>query len=154
MKKIVLVLMVLMVSKLSYAQKQNEKGLYIDENGQLLSAVISSVNNGVKSELTVVNGIIEGEAKYYAANGQVLETGSFSNGLKNDKWIRYNANNTVSAVAFYNIGKKHGTWLVFDEKGIKRMEMNYNNGDKTGVWFTYDEAGALVSSKDYTQAAN
>ena len=158
MKKVlIVVLSVLSFGSLS-SQTQNDKGLYINDdntpglfNGELFNGVISKVDNGVKSEFTVKEGVIEGEAKYYYASGKLMESGMFTKGQKDQKWIRYNENGTTSAIAFYNLGKKTGTWLVYDENGKKRFEMNYTNGDKTGIWTSWDENGIVASTKDYTQ---
>ncbi len=154
MKRIVAVVMLAVLITGAYAQKVNSKGLYIDENDQLFSGTISSINNAVKSELTVVNGEINGVAKYYDLSGKLIESGTFLNGVKNDKWIRYNSTGSISAIAFYNLGKKHGTWIVYDDAGLKRMEMIYENGEKVGTWNTFDEAGAVVSSKNYATSSN
>lgn len=158
MKKVVLsVLLVLGVSLIN-SQSLNDKGLYINDNntpglfnGELFNGVISKVQNGIKSEFTVKEGVIEGEATYYYASGMVMEKGMFAKGEKDQKWTRYNENGTVSAIAFYNLGKKTGTWLVFDENGKKRFEMNYLDGEKTGIWTNWDENGVVASTKDYSQ---
>ncbi|WP_317899255.1 toxin-antitoxin system YwqK family antitoxin [Aurantibacillus circumpalustris] len=141
------------------SQTQNDKGLYINDNatpglfnGELFNGVISKTQNGIKSEFTVKEGVIEGEATYFYASGKLMEKGMFTKGQKDNKWVRFNENGTTSAIAFYNVGKKTGTWLVFDETGKKRFEMNYNNGEKTGVWTNWDENGAVAGTKDYSHA--
>lgn len=133
------------------AQVQNENGLYVDSEGELLSGLISTTHNNLKAELTVKNGVINGEATYYYASGAKMESGTFTNGQRDQKWTRYNEQGQISAIAFYNLGKKAGTWLVFDDKGNKRFEMNYNDGEKTGVWTSWDENGAVASTKDYSK---
>ncbi|MBA2610684.1 MAG: toxin-antitoxin system YwqK family antitoxin [Bacteroidetes bacterium] len=156
MKKLVVIVLSVLITGVTNAQIQNEKGLYIDTNsdpqlfsGKLFNGVISEVKNGVKTDFTVKEGVIDGEATYYYASGNKMETGTFKNGQKDQKWTRYNENGTISAIAFYNAGKKTGTWLVYDETGKKRFEMNYNNGEKTGVWTNWDESGAVASTKTY-----
>ena len=156
MKKLVVIVLSVLITGVINAQIQNEKGLYIDNsanpglfNGPLFNGVISEVKDGVKADFTVKEGVIDGEANYYYASGNKMETGNFTKGLKDQKWIRFNENGTTSAIAFYNLGKKTGTWLVYDETGKKRFEMNYNNGEKTGVWTNWDENGAVASTKNY-----
>lgn len=131
------------------AQSLNEKGLYMDSEGNLFSGVITSVNNNVKSEMEVKDGIISGKATYFFASGKVMEAGMMANGNKDGQWTRYNENGITSAIGFYSAGKKSGTWIVFDEAGKKRMEMNYSNGEKTGTWTSWDESGAVASTKVY-----
>lgn len=158
MKKLGLVMMAVLSMGFLNAQTLNDKGLYIDDsstpglfNGALFNGVISKVQDGIKSDFTVKEGVIDGPATYYYASGNKMEVGTFSNGQKDQKWIRYNENGTTSAIAFYNLGKKTGTWLVYDEKGNKRFEMTYNDGQKAGVWTNWDENGAVAGTKDYSQ---
>lgn len=159
MKKIVFVMASVLSLNFLSAQKLNDKGLYIEDNNTpasfssaLFNGVISKTQDGVRSDFTVKEGVIEGEATYYYASGKVMEKGMFAKGQKDQKWMRYNENGSTSAIAFYNLGKKTGTWVVFDDKGQKRFEMNYNNGEKTGVWTNWDENGAIAGTKDYSTA--
>jgi antitoxin component YwqK of YwqJK toxin-antitoxin module len=131
------------------AQTLNEKGLYIDSEGNLFSGAITSMNNGVKSEMEVKDGVIAGKATYFFASGKIMEAGMMANGLKDGQWTRYNEKGMTSAVGFYAAGKKSGTWTVFDESGKKRMEMSYSNGEKAGTWTSWDESGAVASTKTY-----
>lgn len=158
MKKIALIVAVLGFHILS-AQKLNDKGLYVngDEgspllaNNELFNGILSQTKDGIKSDFTVKEGVIDGPASYFYASGKLMEVGTFTNGQKDQKWTRYNENGSVSAIAFYHVGKKTGTWVVFDDNGKKRFEMNYNDGQKTGVWTSWDENGAVASVKDYSK---
>lgn len=151
MKKLGFILAVFVGLNLN-AQQLNDKGLYITSDNELFSGIITSNNNSVKSEISVKNGVVNGEAIYFYASGNVMERGMFTEGKKDQKWTRYNENGTTSAIAFYSLGKKSGTWLVFDDKGKKRFEMNYANGEKTGTWTNWDENGLVVNSKNYSIA--
>jgi antitoxin component YwqK of YwqJK toxin-antitoxin module len=152
MKKVVFLVLSLLTFAVLNSQTQNDKGLYIDSDGELFNGILTQAQNGLKSEFQVKEGIINGEAKYYYASGKLMESGTFTAGQKDQKWVRYSENGTISAVAFYNLGKKTGTWLVFDDQGKKRFEMNYINGEKTGVWTNWDENGTVASTKDYSHA--
>lgn len=149
MKKLSLILITIVSFGYLNAQQLNDKGLYIDSEGELFSGVITSAKDGVKSELTIKNGVISGEATYYYASGKVMESGMFADGKKDGKWMRYNESGATTAIAFYGLGKKTGTWLVFDDSGKKRFEMNYSNGEKTGTWTNWDENGVVVNTKNY-----
>jgi antitoxin component YwqK of YwqJK toxin-antitoxin module len=131
------------------AQTLNEKGLYIDGEGNLFSGAITTVNNGIKSEIEVKDGMIAGKATYFFASGKIMEAGIMANGVKDGQWTRYNENGVTSAIGFYTAGKKSGTWTVFDEAGKKRMEMNYSNGEKSGTWTSWDENGVVVNTKNF-----
>lgn len=151
MKKLFFSVLSVVSLSLLNAQTQNDKGLYIDSEGELFSGTISNTQDNIKCEMTVNAGEVSGPANYYYASGKLMETGTFTKGVKDLKWTRFNENGTTSAVAFYELGKKTGTWLVFDEKGNKRFEMNYSNGEKTGQWTSWDETGAVASTKDYSK---
>jgi antitoxin component YwqK of YwqJK toxin-antitoxin module len=151
MKKLAIAVLSVLSFSLLNAQTQNDKGLYIDSEGELFSGTISKTQDNIKCEMNVTAGVISGSANYYYATGQLMESGMFTNGVKDQKWVRYNENGTTAAIAFYNLGKKTGTWLVYGEKGNKRFEMNYSNGEKIGQWTSWDENGAIASTKDYSK---
>ncbi len=134
------------------AQQLNEKGLYIDSEGNLFSGVITAMNNGVKSQLEIKEGLPNGKAEYFFASGSLMESGLMAQGLKTGLWTRYTENGKVAATGYYEAGKKSGTWLVFDENGNKRMEMNYKNGEKTGTWTSWNENGSIASTKTYGES--
>lgn len=149
MKKLVLSLVALVVIGGVNAQQLNEKGLYIDSEGELFTGTISSVNNKIKSELAVKNGNISGTANYYYDSGNLMESGTFENGQKDKQWTYFSEGGTILATANYSLGKKTGAWIVYDQSGKKRFEMNYNNGDKIGVWTNWNENGDILSTKSY-----
>ena len=134
-----------------FAQTKNSNGLYVNNEGELYTGIISEVQNDLRSDFQVKDGLLAGEARFYYANGKLMETGNYDKGQKNDKWIRYNESGTILAVAFYNLGKKTGAWIVYDENGNKRCELKYTDGQKTGIWTSWDAQGMVTSTKDYTK---
>ena len=132
------------------AQTLDNTGLYMDDTtGELFNGTVSKTQDGIKSDYTVKNGVINGQTNYYYASGKLMESGMYTKGQKDQKWTRYSETGNISAVAFYNLGKKTGTWLVYDENNKKRFEMNYDNGEKTGVWTNWDENGMVMNTKTY-----
>jgi len=154
MKKLGLILgFVLLTIGVNAQVKQNENGLYVNADGELYTGMLENKENGQRiSEIAIVDGLRNGEAKYYYASGQLMETGTFKNGQKDGKWLRYNETGITIGLAIYHLDKKNGTWMVWDDTGKKRFEMHYNMGVKTGVWYNWDEKGDLVSTKDFSQA--
>lgn len=149
MKKLIVILSAAFSLNLS-AQQLNNQGLYVTSDNELFSGEITSLNNGVKSQVTIKDGVVNGAATYYYASGKIMESGIFTSGKKDQKWVRYSEAGSISAVAFYNLGKKTGTWMVFDDNGKKRFEMNYTEGEKSGKWTNWDESGMVVNTKDYS----
>jgi len=117
----------------------------------LFNGVFISHVGDIKFKVTVKDGVISGDADYFYPSGKLMETGTFTDGKKDQKWTRYNENGSVSAIAFYTLGKKSGTWSVFDNNGKKRFEMQYENGEKAGVWTNWDEHGMVVNTKNYNE---
>jgi antitoxin component YwqK of YwqJK toxin-antitoxin module len=158
MKKLGFVFGAVLCLNILSAQTLNDKGLYIENendiglfSGKLFNGIVSKTQNGIKSEFTVKEGVLSGPANCYYASGQLMESGAFKEGKKDQKWIRYNLDGNISAVAFYEMGKKTGIWVVYDDKQQKRFEMTYDKGEKTGVWISWDENGAVASTKNYAQ---
>ncbi len=151
MKKLIFIFASVFALGYFNAQTINDKGLYIDSDGELFNGTISQMQNNTKSAFTVKQGVIDGEASYFYASGKLMESGYFTKGQKDQKWTRYSENGSVMAIAFYALGKKSGTWLVFDDKGNKRFEMTYNEGQKSGIWTNWDESGEVLSTVDYTK---
>jgi antitoxin component YwqK of YwqJK toxin-antitoxin module len=151
MKKMLAVLIAIGFYASVSAQQLNNQGLYEEKDGTLFTGNITSTQNDVKCLLTVRSGIVDGPAKYFSSDGELLESGNFKGGHKHDKWTRYTSKGSISAIAFYNLGKKDGKWLVFDDNGKKRFELNYDNGAKIGVWTNWDENGNVTDFKDYSK---
>jgi len=151
MKKLALIVLSVLGSNILNAQALNDKGLYVDSDGELFNGTLTKTTNGIRSDFTVKDGIVNGPVTYLYASGNVMEKGTFADGKKDQQWIRYNENGSISAIAFYSLGKKTGTWLVFDDSGKKRFEMNYTDGEKTGTWTSWDENGAVTDTKDYSK---
>ena len=152
MKNLSIVFIALFSYHFISAQQLNNNGLYTGSDGELFTGVMEANNNGVKSRISIKEGVVDGGAEYFYASGKLMETGLFKEGKKDDKWTRYNENGTISAVGFYNLGKKAGTWTVFDESGKKRFEMNYSDGEKSGIWTNWDENGVVITTKDYSKS--
>jgi len=152
MKKLSLLLAMLITGLNLDAQNVKlVNGLYQDENGGLFSGLLVTKNeNSIKAnELNVVAGKLDGSVTYYYPNGKVLETGSFTQGIKSGLWIRYAQTGAKTAWGAYEAGKKHGNWMVWDESGNKRFDMHYDAGQKAGVWSSWDEKGELIATNSY-----
>ena len=153
MKKLILVFALFITVTGVFAQNvKSVNGLYYSATGELYTGSYTShyPDGSKKSEMNIANGKPDGvESTFYASSGKIMETGSYSEGLKAGIWIRYNENGAKTGEASYLNGKKNGTWIVWDDNGKKRYEMNYINGEKAGTWYNWDESGALINSVSY-----
>ena len=62
-------------------------------------------NGKIKAEGISINGIMEGEWKFYRETGQLWQVGNFKE------------------------GQKHGSWIRYDKKGKLEYEETFTNGN-------------------------
>ena len=100
MKKTFLLVVVLFVSAVSFAQK--EKELKLNEETNLI------------------------EATYYHENGNISQKGSFNLERKlHGEWISYNEKGDKKSIGSYTNGLKTGKWTFWS--GADKKEVEYNN---------------------------
>jgi antitoxin component YwqK of YwqJK toxin-antitoxin module len=140
----------MMISVLSQGQVLNSQdGLYYKES-KLFTGRHSVISEDRKvADLSIVEGKLQGEAVYYSASGDVLESGNFVDSKRDGKWLRYDDNGKISAEAWFMNGLKHGRWIVWNKTGQKVCEMVYNKGEKTGIWTTWDDNGKIASQRNF-----
>ncbi len=98
MKKI-MILAVLMISGLSFAQDLNPK-------------------------LEELNGMVK--ATYYYENGAIQQEGFFKDGKLEGKWISYDVDGNKKSMAEYKNGEKTGKWFFWNDKSL--AEVDYSKG--------------------------
>lgn len=126
-----------------------ENGLYCKSGVVYTGEATIKDINGSTTVLNISEGKLQGDAKYYYANGNIKEQGAYVAGAKHGIWIRFNEAGLKVGEGEYFNGKKHGKWMVWDDNGTKRYEMSYMNGDKYSTWFSWDEKGELIASTNY-----
>lgn len=73
----------------------------------------------------------------YEINGKeryIELTGSFTNALKNGRWISFYPNGKLKQVVTYNQGIVHGAYQYFDTEGKVLVSGLYVLGKKNGTW--------------------
>lgn len=150
MKKF-LTLSLLFISAIAFAYDGNDVKLFYDQNGNLYNGQhITYHENGIKkTDFTIQSGKIVGTAKFFYESGELMESGNYSDGLKDGAWTKYSKTGGVIGVASFKSGEKDGQWLIFNNQGKKLFEMYYTNGERSGTWKQWDEKGNLISEKSY-----
>ncbi|MDC8005949.1 nicotinic acid mononucleotide adenyltransferase [Aureisphaera galaxeae] len=106
MKKIVMLLAILLVGTVSFAQEVH-KPTY-EQKGDLI------------------------EATLYHDNGVVAQTGYYTQDNKLEgEWISYDTHGIKTAEAYYSNGEKVGTWTFYN--GDTKKEVTYDNSRITAV---------------------
>ena len=126
-------------------------GKFINSDGTFFSGIYAEYEDGVMvSQLTVNNGLLNGNAVYYFASGAIRIQGSYRFGQRDGKWVEFNNLGQLATISYYNNGQKDGKWEIWDLDGNKRFEMYYNNGEKVGTWKMWNDQGQLTT-KEYGQ---
>jgi len=124
-----LTLLLLLVPFLSGAQNNvtEKNGLYLDSNGKPFTGTYQEYfeNGQVKSQMEIVQGLLNGQVKVYFPSGELNEIRSYIKGEKSGRWETWNAQGVKVAEANFLNGKKNGKWYVWDEKGTLRYDMTY-----------------------------
>lgn len=119
MKKILIVVAILFVSTVSFAQKDKE--LRLNEDTSLI------------------------EATYFHENGEISQSGTFNlAGKLHGEWLSYNEEGQKISVGSYVDGQKVGKWLFWSGEVLK--EVDYNNNAIASIVNTKNTTG--IVSKD------
>lgn len=116
MKKTILFVTILLVTAVTYAQKDKE--LKLNEDTNLI------------------------EATYYHDNGQVSQQGTFTiAGKLHGKWVSFNEAGEKISVGSYKNGLKTGKWFFWSDEILKEVE--YSNNAIAGVTQIEDAKGIV-----------
>ncbi|HRI21103.1 MAG TPA: hypothetical protein PLA68_09110 [Panacibacter sp.] len=62
-------------------------------------------NGKIKAKGISINGIMEGEWKFYRETGQLWQVGNFKEGRKHDSWVRYDKKDKLEYQEIFANGK-------------------------------------------------
>ena len=94
------------------------------------------------------HGEQDGEWHSEDADGQVVESGQYRDGVPVGDWRTLEDQGQVVR-AHYRDGQRHGDWSRHAADGSLLAERHYRNGEAQGVWKTYDENGELTARVHY-----
>ena len=142
----IFILALAVISTAQTADVSYVNGRFVNTDGTFFSGMYTEYSDGIKvSQLTVNNGLLNGQAFYFFADGTVKLKGNFKFGKKEGQWIEYNNMGQITTISNYQEGQKHGKWEIWDDEGNKRFEMYYENGQKIGTWKMWNESGELTT---------
>ncbi len=74
-----------------------------EQRGDVLTYYLK--DGKVKAEGISINGVMQGEWKFYRETGQLWQVGNFKDGQKHGSWIRYNKNDKLEYQEKFDKGK-------------------------------------------------
>lgn len=82
---------------------------------------------------------------------QVIETGSFLNGVKDGEWKSYSVEGTLIKVIHYSNGVLDGDVIFNYSSGKKKLTGSFSKGLKNGYWAFYSQKDKLQWDLTYNQ---
>ena len=109
-------------------------------------------NGDTASVINYVNGVMEGNAKYFE-NGNLKIEAIYKEGKFHGSYTEYHPNGVVDAMGEFWNGEQHGFWKIFDERGILKREFEMNEGRPFGKFRTYFANGSVEFEGSYVNGS-
>ena len=119
----------------SCARFNNKKG-FIEE---------TYYENGVlQSEVTKISGKLNGYARYYDDQSNLISIASYKNNILHGMWLEYYTNGKTKYSVKYNFGIKDGSELWYYENGNIKSETVYKMGKVVFETLRWDTNGNIL----------
>lgn len=126
-----------------------DDGSAADESGDEREIRETRYESGeLKSRISYLDGVKDGEAIEYYKNGKVRLRYTFVQGKVNGIVKSYHESGILEEEGQYKDGQPHGLERQFDENGVLRYEQTYRNGKLHGTEKKYRD-GKLSWKKEY-----
>lgn len=145
MKKILLIIICIFITQVSFGQQIPEVGVTVVHLNTVDKNIIAEVYP-LKSDPT------PNPSNYYFwyGAGTIHQTeGGFSGKLLNGKYSEYYPNKNLKAQGSFKKGLKNDIWKSWDENGNLKELTTYHGGEKTGLFNLYNEKGELIQTGYY-----
>ena len=120
-----------------YAQKKTENGKW---------------KNVLLKNLNYKNDKRNGPWKQFREDGQVLKTGTYRNGLKENKEYKYSTENKKIELKIYKNGKLNGEYWRKDSKTEQYLSKGFYKDDlKDSNWIDYYKDGRIKKKRIYRE---
>lgn len=140
-------------SEIYYEHGDYYGGLYYDTMGHFQKVWLDNGNgllelkypNGqTRVKLNYKNGVVDGEAVWYNADGKISTKGQFVNDKRHGEWIWYFENGQESQRINYLYGDRHGKGIEYFKNGKLQAEYSYLYGDLDGKYTEYFDNGKVM----------
>ena len=98
----------------------------------------------VKEKMYFRNGILEGEASTYYADGTLKRRGHFLSGRMHGKWESWYRNGMKRYIATYMNDTLSGEYYEWYDSGVMKEKGLYAQNTRSGEWIAFDEAGMVI----------
>ncbi|MCU0335014.1 MAG: hypothetical protein MUF62_08170 [Chitinophagaceae bacterium] len=94
----------------------------------LAAASVMALPAAAHTELPFAECLAHGLAENYFENGQVADSGYYSQGLREGVWSHYNAQRLMLQSGYYLHGQRHGAWKQYQPNGALKTLAEYRHG--------------------------
>ena len=121
-----------------------------ENNSKNRETQIDGVSQLYEHEIYVLDGVIfsaknnnpiEGRFVSRKANGDIVETGECSGGIRKGEWKIFRINGKLKQKQNYKNGKLDGLWEWFHDNGNIRERGFCKSGNRIGEWQSFDRFG-------------
>lgn len=96
-----------------------------------------------------VNGLKQGLWIEYSIVGFIKSIVTYVDGVEEGETIYYNEHGIIIQKIQLHQGKFHGVFECFNDNGILTTKGVYIDNKKTGYWFYYDDKGKLIEQEQW-----
>ena len=101
-------------------------------------------NGTLKYKIQKLNNTIDGYAKYWDINGNLINIVNYSNGVLHGTWKEYYADGKIKYTLNYQYGLKDGYERWYYNNGVKKSEALYKNDQIIIDIIRWDKYGNLI----------
>jgi antitoxin component YwqK of YwqJK toxin-antitoxin module len=106
--------------------------------------VLYKDSDRIKSEYTIRNGILNGEATTWYSNGRLKRKGFYKDGQMSGSWLFWDEQGRKIMEAHYKGNNLDGSYTSLYENGKIRVAGNFSDEKRTGQWKQYNENGQVI----------
>jgi antitoxin component YwqK of YwqJK toxin-antitoxin module len=111
--------------------------------------ILDTLENNMTVEITVANGLMNGQYLLFDVNGKVAASGFTENNKNSGTWQYFYHNGQLQCKGNYFNDKPTGKWIWYYANGLKKCEGFYLNGTFQGRWIKYDGNGFISFILNY-----
>ncbi|MDO5089902.1 MAG: toxin-antitoxin system YwqK family antitoxin, partial [Leptotrichiaceae bacterium] len=141
----------------NYVQTENDN-LKLKRISDSAYEILSSGNfriydgGGRQLDITLKDGIIEGQYNEYYSNGNLFTTGRYTEGKREGSWKIYSEKGRLWKNYEYRNNELNGLYIsYYTNTGMKEISGNYKNDKPDGVWNEYYPNGNRKKSGTYKE---
>ena len=129
--KYIIILLLTGCTSINFFNKKNIEKEYYD-------------NGALKYKIQKLNNTIDGYAKYWDIEGNLINVVNYSNGVLHGSWEEYYSNGKIKYTLNYQYGLKDGYERWYYNNGFKKSETLYKDNEIIIDIIRWDNNGNLI----------